>query len=329
MSGLVKAVQAAQASVDGADTTNSTQGDNGNETSNGQASLAELLFGGGVSEDAGAGGEGGEQDPEGGEGASGAGGEDENNAGGDDADGSAEAAGGAGGGEGGEGDDDGDDNEGGSAVFCSFDGQDYTEEQVTTALKHHSTFERFGEAVAPIVANIRAYGDTADALKVAATTETDKMIAELTTLLSSGTLDSQTHQKAHLQLLQVQERKRVLDEVVNREQAQRKEAIAQVRAQAVRKVAFDLTRRGWTPEQMGEVEALATSVLPEEAFADNLSIGLMEVLRDAHLYRKAQADTAKKIRDMGKKAVKVSPNKPAKTTTQAKDVSLGSLLFRG
>lgn len=306
---------------------NSSEG-NSNATAHGQADLASLLFGGGAQEGEDASSEGGEQDPEGGAGAPGEGGVPEGGADDDDADGSGEDEGNAGGGEG-EGDNTDGEGSGGGTVFCTFDGQDYTEEQVTTALKDSDIFRRFGESVKPVIADITSYGQVAESLKVAATTETDKMITELTGLLNSGKLDSQQHQQAYVQLMQAQERKRVLDQAVESEQAQRKQAIQQLRTQNARKVGVDLLRAGWTQAQLGEVEEFSKTVFTAEAFADALSPELMGMLRDAMAFRKSQAETEKKLRAMGKKAVKVNNNKPAKPAAAQQEKDLGALLFGG
>lgn len=293
-----------------------------NETTHGQADLAALLFGTGAPEDA---GEGEDTDPESGKSASGEGkspeGDGDNT---DDDDGEGDAGGtGKREGEGGD-----DDNAGGD-IFCSFDGQDYTEDQVTSALKNHGIFEKFAESVKPLVADITSYGEIAESLKVAATTETDRMIAELTDALNSGKLDSQTHQQCYTQLLQMKERKRVLDAAVEQEQTQRKQAVQQVRVQNARRVGVDLLRAGWTQAQMMEVEEFSKGVFTAEAYADNLSVELMELLRDAMAHRKTRADTEKKLQAMGKKAVKVNNNKPAKPAASGQVKDLGDILFGG
>lgn len=323
MAALTKAPSSAPASTDTTNAGNApdttTHEGSSNETTHGQADLASLLFGTGAPEDA---GEGEDPDPEGGEKAPGEGAAAEGNdddANGDDGDGDAGGTGA------GEGEDDGTD--AGGEIFCSFDGQDYTEAQVTAALKDHTTFNRFAESIKPLVADITAYGQTAESLKVAATTETDRYIEALTSELNSGRLNSQEHQQHYTQLLQMQERKRVLDHAVEQEQTQRKQAIQQVRTQNARKVGVDLMRKGWTLDQMTGVEEFSKQVFTAELFADALSPELMELLSDAMAHRKNQAATEAKLRAMGKKAVKTGQNKPSKPAAPGKEKDLGALLF--
>ncbi|WP_310606714.1 hypothetical protein [Buttiauxella brennerae] len=290
----------------------------------GQTGLAALLFRGGkpasTPENEVAGNEGagaGEGKPEGGAGAGVI--TDPNNAGSGEGD---EGSAGTGEGEG-----EGDENAG-LAAF-EIDGKEYTEAQVTSAVKDFEIFHRFTESARPLMADIKSYGDVAESLKVAATTETDKTIAELSAMLNSGKLDSQQHQQAYIHLSHAQERKRILDAAVEQEQTLRKKAIDQTRTQNARAVGVTLLRKGWTKEQMVEVEGLAQTVFTPEAYADALSPELMELLRDAAAYRKTLSANEARLRELGKKAVRVKDTRPSKPAPKQEDKGLGSLLFKG
>jgi len=216
------------------------------------------------------------------------------------------------------------DNEPGEAVeVWEFNGAQFTADQVSDALKHRETFERFNQSINPLVENIKAFGETAERLKVMGVTECERQIAELKKALGSGQLDSRQYQQAHQQLTAAESRKQVLEQAAEQEANQRKQALINARTHNARQVATNLVKAGWTKEQMNQAQALAQQCMTPDQFADSLSPGFMEILRDAAELRAQKARAAAALQDKARKAVKVGNGAPAATTTKKKVVKAG------
>lgn len=216
------------------------------------------------------------------------------------------------------------DNEPGEEVeVWEFNGAQFTADQVSDALKHRETFERFNQSIAPLVDNIKAFGETAERMKVMAVTECERQIAELKKALGSGQLDSRQYQQAHQQLTAAESRKQVLEQAAEQEANQRKQALINARTHNARQVATNLVKSGWTKEQMNQAQALAQQCMTHDQFADSLSPGFMEILRDAAELRAQKAKVAEALQDKARKAVKVGSGAPAATTTKKKVAKAG------
>lgn len=211
-----------------------------------------------------------------------------------------------------------------------FDGQEYKSEQIAEALKDHDLYQRFNQSIAPLVEQVKRHQEFATDMKVAATTECEKVIAELQRSLDSNTLDAREYQQAHRALVQAKERQKMLDNAVAREKEQRQQLLTTARQQNARTVATNLLRSGWSPEQIQAVEAVAqTAFTSSEVYADSLSPALMNLVRDAMAHRKMQAAAESRLRDQGKKAVKVKAAAPVKPVEKKQPKDLGSLMFKG
>lgn len=208
-----------------------------------------------------------------------------------------------------------------------YDGKEYTVDQVGEAIKDREIFQRFNESITPLVEGVRQYGETAKNLQIAAQTETEKAIKELTTRLNSGKLDSREYQQTHQLLVQAKARMDVLESAVQQEKKQREQTLNAARMQNARQVATNLVRAGWTKEQLVEAEQIARGVFTPELYADAFSSALMELIRDAAAHRKTQSAAEAKLREMGKKAVQVKQKTPGKKLEKKQDKSLGSLVW--
>lgn len=186
-----------------------------------------------------------------------------------------------------------------------FNGSQFTGEQVSAALKHQETYERFNTTIPPLIDNIKAFGQTAERLQTMAQTETEKQIAELQGLLRSGKLDASRYQQVHQQLQSAELRMDVLKQAAVQEETTRKQALQHTRTHNARLVATNLVKSGWTKDAISEAQALAQQCMTPDTFADSLSIEFMEVLRDAAELRRTKANAAKQLQDKATKAVKV------------------------
>ena len=217
--------------------------------------------------------------------------------------------------------DDGDpapgDNEPGEAVeVWQFNGAEYSADQVSAALKNNETFERFNQSIAPLVENIKQYGETAERIKLMGTTECENQITELKKALASGRLNAKEYQEAHMMLTKAETRKGVLEQAAAQEVQQRNQALQQARTHNARQVATALVKSGWTKEQMNGAQMLAQQAgMTPDQFADSLSTGLMEILRDAAELRAQKGKAAEALRDKATKAIKIG-SKPAAPAVQ-------------
>lgn len=215
----------------------------------------------------------------------------------------------------------GDPEPGESVEVWEFNGAEYTADQVSDALKHRETFERFNTSITPLVENIKQFGETAERLQIMAVTECEKQIEEIKKQLPK--LQGRDYQLAHQALQQAETRKEVLNAAANQEAQQRKQALNNARTHNARQVATNLVKSGWTKEHMNQAQALAQSVMSPEQFADSLSPGFMEILRDAAELRAQKQRAADKLQDKARKAVRVNSQRPQSTTTKKKTVKAG------
>ena len=211
------------------------------------------------------------------------------------------------------GEDAGDPEQSKAVEVWQFNDQEYTSEQVSDALKHRETFERFNQSINPLIENIKAFGQTAERMKIMGVTETEHQIAELQKALASGQLNAREYQEAHQALTRAEMRKTTLEQAANQEAEQRKQALNQARTHNARQVATNLIKSGWTKEQMNQAQALAQQFMTPDQFADSLTPGLMEVLRDAAELRGQKQKAADALKDKARKAIKVG-GKPTQAT---------------
>lgn len=200
----------------------------------------------------------------------------------------------------------GDDEPGEAVEVWQFNGEEYTAEQVSAALKNNSTFERFNQSIAPLVENIKTYGETAERLRVLGTTECENQISELNKALASGRLNAKEYQEAHQLLTKAQGRKEVLEQAAAQEAQRRKQALEQAQVHNVRQVTSALVKSGWSKADMDTAQALAQqSGMTKEQFTGSLSVGFMEILRDAAELRAQKGKAAAALRDKAQKAIKI------------------------
>lgn len=204
-----------------------------------------------------------------------------------------------------------------------FNDQDYTADQVSDALKHRETFERFNQSITPLIDNIKAFGQTAERLQIMGVTETEKQIDELKRSLASGRLNSREYQEAHQMLTHAETRKATLEQAANQELQQRQQALQTARTHNAKQVATNLVKSGWTKQQMNQAQSLAQQCMNAEQFADSVSVGLMEILRDAFELRSQKSQAAARLQDKARKAVKVGSSTTTATTTKKKTVKAG------
>jgi hypothetical protein len=201
---------------------------------------------------------------------------------------------------------------GDSGEIWQFDGTDYTAEQVSDALKQRGMYERFNQTITPLIQNVNSYEEVARRLSVMAQTEAEKEIAELQRALSSGKLESREYQQAHVQLTRAQQRLEILNNAAEQESAQRQKTLTEARTHNARQIGVGLIKSGWTMNQINTAQALAQEFMTPEQFADSLSTGLMEVLKDAAELRQMKEKSAAELRSKATKAVKVNNGgKPA------------------
>jgi DNA repair exonuclease SbcCD ATPase subunit len=213
---------------------------------------------------------------------------------------------------------------GDNAEVWQFDGIDYTPEQVSDALKQRGMYERFNQTITPLIQSVNTYEETARRLSVMAQTEAEKEIAELQRALSSGKLESREYQQAHLQLTRAQQRLEILNSAAQQEIAQRQKTLTEARTHNARQIGVGLIKSGWTMNQINEVQALAQEFMTPEQFADSLSTGLMEALKDAAELRRMKEKSAAELRGKAKKAVKVNNNGAAAPVRAPKGAGMGS-----
>ncbi|MBV8042372.1 hypothetical protein [Pluralibacter sp.] len=201
-----------------------------------------------------------------------------------------------------------------AGTFWKLGETEYNEEQVNNALKHADTFERFNQSIAPLVQNIKGFGDQAARFQAMAVTECDNQIKELTTELQSGRLDAQQYQLAHQALTSAELRKASLIAAGNQVAQQRQQALQNTRHHNLSQVATNLARAGWSMDKMKNAQGLAISAgLSFDSFADVANPALMEIFHDAFEYRAQREAAAQRLKKEGRKVVRTH----TKTTTAA------------
>lgn len=205
-----------------------------------------------------------------------------------------------------------------------FDGTDYSAEQIADALKQRGMYERFNQTITPLIQSVQTYEETARRLGVMAQTEAEKEIAELQRALASGKLDSRDYQQAHIQLTRAQQRLEILQSAAEQESRQRQQTLSEARTHNARQVGVSLIKSGWTMAQINDVQQLAQEFMTAEQFADSLSAGLMDVLRDALELRRMKTKAADELRGKAKKAVKVNNTARTAPTKAPKQNGMGS-----
>lgn len=217
--------------------------------------------------------------------------------------------------------DDGEQDAGTTPTAWNFNGTEYTEEQVSEALKHAEMFNRFNQSISPLVTNIKGFGDQAAKFQAMAVTECDNQITELKRALTSGQLNAQEYQLAHQHLMQAETRKGMLEQAGKQVEEQRRQALNNARRHNAGQVATTLAKNGWTPEKMKAAQSVAMGIMSMDAFADVVSPALMEVLHDAYELRSQRAAAAAKLQDKARKVVRtgkpstsVTPPAPKKVT---------------
>ncbi|MGK3630379.1 hypothetical protein ACSLOU_00530 [Enterobacter cloacae] len=208
------------------------------------------------------------------------------------------------------GQDEGNPGEGEGQEVWQLDGQEFTADQVSEALKHRQTFERFNQSITPLIDNIKAFGEVAQRIKVIGITETENQITELNRALASGRLNAQEYQEAHQMLTKALGRKETLEAAAKQEEARRQEALKQAHTHNARLVATELVKKGWSKENISQVQQLAQQNMKPEQFQEALSVGFMEILRDAFELRAQKEAAAAKLRGKAQKVLKVG-GKPA------------------
>lgn len=191
-----------------------------------------------------------------------------------------------------------------TVTVYQFGGTDYTEEQISEALKHSSTYERYNQSVAPVIDSIKQFTNQAAQFQAMAVTETDNQIKELTAALQSGQLNAQDYQLTHQALTNAQSRKVVLQNVADQVEAKRVQALSNARRQNAQQTATALVRMGWNQEQMQMAQGVAKGAMTMDQFADVVSPAFMEILRDAAQFRATRDAAAAKLKQQGQKVVK-------------------------
>lgn len=202
-------------------------------------------------------------------------------------------------------------------------GAQYTDEQVGAALKHQETYERFNTTITPLIDNIKRFGETAERMQSMATTETSRQIAELKARLQSGQLNAAEYQNTHQQLQSAELRMNYLTQAAEQEAVQRKHALNATRTHNARLVATNLVKAGWSKEGITEAQQLAQQCLTPDQFADSLSVGFMEILRDAAELRRNKAKAAQALQDKAAKAVRVAAAGGKAQVKQVKQTKVG------
>ncbi|MGG8042474.1 hypothetical protein PGO05_03560 [Klebsiella aerogenes] len=205
-----------------------------------------------------------------------------------------------------------------------FNGSEFTAEQVSDALKHRETFERFNTSITPLIDNIKNFGQTAERMQAMAVTETEKQIAELKQRLNSGRLDSREYQQTHQMLQNAETRMSMLEEAAGQEMRQRQQALNNARTHNARQVATNLVKAGWTKQQMDEAQSVVQGIMKPEQFADIVSPEFMSILRDAAELRRNKADAAAKLQGKVTKAVRVNGKKEQAAPAKAQKIKVGS-----
>lgn len=213
--------------------------------------------------------------------------------------------------------------EGEGQEVWQLDGQEFTADQVSEALKHRQTFERFNQSIAPLIDNIKAFGEVATRIKVMGVTETENQIAELNRALESGKLNAQDYQEAHRMLTRALKRKETLEAAADQEEARRKQALQDAHTHNARLVATALVKKGWNKEQIAQVQQLAQQNMRPEQFQEALSVGFMEILRDAYELRAQREAAAAKLRGKAQKVLKVGGKPAAATPAKIKKSKAG------
>lgn len=217
--------------------------------------------------------------------------------------------------------DDGGQDAGTTQSAWSFNGTEYTEEQISEALKHAEMFSRFNQTISPLVTNIKGFGDQAAKFQAMAVTECDNQITELKRALTSGQLNAQEYQLAHQQLMQAETRKGMLEQAGKQVEEQRRQALNNARRHNAGQVAAALAKNGWTPDKMKAAQSVAMGVMSMDAFADVVSPALMEVLHDAYELRSQRAAAAAKLQDKARKVVRTGKPSTAVTPPPQKKVA--------
>lgn len=217
--------------------------------------------------------------------------------------------------------DDGGQDAGATQSAWSFNGTEYTEEQISEALKHAEMFNRFNQTISPLVTNIKGFGDQAAKFQAMAVTECDNQITELKRALTSGQLNAQEYQLAHQQLMQAETRKGMLEQAGKQVEEQRRQALNNARRHNAGQVAAALAKNGWTPDKMKAAQSVAMGVMSMDAFADVVSPALMEVLHDAYELRSQRAAAAAKLQDKARKVVRTGKPSTAVTPPPQKKVA--------
>jgi hypothetical protein len=198
-----------------------------------------------------------------------------------------------------------------------FNGGKFTTDEISEALKQRETFTTFNASITPLVQNIKAFGDHAARFQAMAVTETDKQITELTQALNSGQLNAADYQRHHQALQAAQVRKGTLEEAGRQVDAQRLEALNNARRHNANQTATTLAKAGWTGAQMNAAQGMAKGIMTMEQFADVVSPGFMEILRDAYELRTQKANAAARLKDKVTKVVK-TPQQRQQTPAPAK-----------
>ncbi len=188
----------------------------------------------------------------------------------------------------------------GDGETWEFEGVDYTEEQLGEALQHSKLYQNYNQSMQPLIENIRNFTEVANRSMDMAVTETEKQIAELNAFLKSGKADARQHQSAHQQLMQAEARMIQLKDAAATTEKQRKDALNLARTQNARHVSTELARAGWQKEDFVSAEGLARTIMNAEQFADVVSPGLMQMLRDAASFRASQAKAAELLKQKTK-----------------------------
>lgn len=206
----------------------------------------------------------------------------------------------------------------------TFNGATYDETQVSDALKHRETYERFNQSITPLIENIKAFGQVAERQQVMAKTETENQITELRQRLQTPGLSAADYQQTHQALQSAEWRMNVLDQAAANETQKRNEALVNARRHNATQVAATLARSGWNGEQMTQAQSILQGVMKPDQFADVVSVGFMEILRDAYAFRAGREKTAAALKDKARKAVKVSATNGGTPPPQTKTVAAGS-----
>lgn len=211
-----------------------------------------------------------------------------------------------------------------TGTFWKLGDVEYSEEQVNNALTHSATFERFNQSIAPLVQNIKGFGDQAARFQAMAVTECDNQIAELTKELQSGRLDAQQYQLAHQALTSAELRKASLIAAGDQVTQQRQQALQNTRRHNLGQVATNLARAGWSLDKMKNAQGLAMSAgMSFDSFADVANPALMEIFHDAYEYRAQREAAAQRLKKEGKKVVRAHAAAPAAVQPATKKGTMG------